>query len=175
MSRDLLKDRKDERKQRYTSVSYTIRTHIFIYIYKFCFQFSSNRAVFARKRVNSRAQLMGTSLYRSLSFSRLAWNYMLNMVWNVCKRCSQRQIWALTKHRFAAKFMYLRINNSNGLPIYIDRCLYYYEHKLNRPEFDIFPKKHNNNNKNNNSSNSKSGKSSSRGSFNEIQMEWTNE
>lgn len=22
--------------------------------------------------------------------------------------------------------MYLRINNSDGLPIYIDRCLYYY-------------------------------------------------
>lgn len=42
------------------------------------------------------------------------------------KSRSQRQIWALTKHRFAAKFMYLRINNSDGLPIYIDRCLYYY-------------------------------------------------
>lgn len=62
---------------------------------------------------------------RQAQLSSSVCNNKLNIKQNVCKRCSQIQILALTKHRFTAKFMYLWINNSDDLPIYIDRCLFY--------------------------------------------------
>lgn len=63
---------------------------------------------------------MTLSLFLSLSLSPLSFSLfiltgidMMKLVQNACENCSQIQIWALTKHRFAAKFMYLRMNNRN--------------------------------------------------------------